>query len=326
MKTAVVYHYYEANSKYKDNFVFFLNTAILNELDYFIYISGTSTANLIKRKNIKYRYIENKNNDFGGLLEFNKEFKLVDFSTYIFINCSVRGPFVANYFHEKWYKIFSSKLSKDMPLVGSSINILPTSTKHSELFSKSYNFSSPYIHVQTAAYALSKKGYKILSKCGFFDENRQLEKNEVICRYEILMSQIFLNKGLSIGSILPTQEEFKGNKKYNRKLEDTSNNGDLLFKSAFFGRSISPLEIVFIKTNNHTKTNDNIISNRDLASYTFTSLSNKVSKGLLTDDGLELQERSAQQLLREEPITLFKNPKYIFREIKRRLKKKKRHY
>jgi len=46
----------------------------------------------------------------------------------------------------------------------------------------------------------------------------------------------------------------------------------------------------------------------------------------LTDDGLELQERSAQQLLREEPITLFKNPKYIFREIKRRLKKKKRHY
>jgi len=73
MKTAVVYHYYEANSKYKDNFVFFLNTAILDELDYFIYISGTCTANLIKRKNIKYRYIENKNNDFGGLLEFNKE-------------------------------------------------------------------------------------------------------------------------------------------------------------------------------------------------------------------------------------------------------------
>ena len=33
-----------------------------------------------------------------------------------------------------------------------------------------------------------------------------------------------------------------------------------------------------------------MISNRDLASYTFTSLTNKVSKGLLTDDGLELQE------------------------------------
>ena len=324
MKTAVVYHYYEANSKYKDNFVFFLNTAILDELDYFIYISGTCTANLIKRKNIKYRYIENKNNDFGGLLEFNKEFKLVDFSTYIFINCSVRGPFVANYFQEKWYKIFSSKLSKDMLLVGSSINILPTSTKHSELFSKNYNFSPPYIHVQTAAYALSKKGYKILSKYGFFDENRQLEKNEVICRYEILMSQIFFNNGFSIGSILPTQEEFIGNK-HNKILEETSNNGDLLFKSAFFGRSISPLEIVFIKTNNNTKTNDNMISNRDLASYTFTSLTNKVSKDLLTDDGLELQERSAKQLLREESITLFKNPKHIFREMKKRLKKKKRH-
>ena len=66
-----------------------------------------------------------------------------------------------------------------------------------------------------------------------------------------------------------------------------------------------------------------MISNRDLASYTFTSLANKVSKGLLTDDGLELQERSAKQLLREESITLFKNPKHIFREMKKRLKKKK---
>ena len=72
-----------------------------------------------------FNYIENKNNDFGRLVEFHKEFKLINFSTYIFINCSVRGPFEANYFQEKWYKIFSSKLSKDMPLVGSSINILP---------------------------------------------------------------------------------------------------------------------------------------------------------------------------------------------------------
>ena len=135
------------------------------------------------------------------------------------------------------------------------------------------------------------------------------------------MSQIFFKNGFSVGSILPSQEEFIGNK-HNKILEETSNNGDLLFKSAFFGRSISPLEIVFIKTNNNTKTNDNMISNRDLASYTFTSLTNKVSKSLLTDDGLELQERSAKQLLREESITLFKNPKHIFREMKKRLKKK----
>ena len=321
MKTAVVYHYFEANTLYKDNFVFFLNTAIMEELDYFIYISGSCTVNLLKRKNIRYKYIENKNNDFGRLVEFHKEFKSIDFSTYIFINCSVRGPFVANYFHEKWYRIFSSKLSKDMPLVGSSINILPTSTKHSELFSKSYDFSPPYIHVQTAAYALSKKGYEILSKKGFFDENRQLEKNEVICRYEILMSQIIFDSGRSIGSILPTQEEFKGNKN-NKIFKGTSNNGDHLFKSAFFGRSLSPLEIVFIKTNNNTKTNDNMISNRDLASYTFTSLSNKVSKGFLTNDGLELQRRSAKQLFLEEPILLSMNPKHIFREIKKHIKKK----
>ena len=314
MKTAVIYHYYEANSSYKDNFVFFLNTAIFDELDYFIYISGACTVNLLKRKNIKYRFIENKNNDFGGLLEFHREFKLVDFSTYIFINCSVRGPFVANYFHEKWYKIFSSKLSKDRLLVGSSINILPTSNKHSLLFSESYDYSPPYVHVQTAAYALSKKGYKILSKKRFFDENRQLEKNEVINRYEILMSQIILNNGFSIGSILPTQEKFNGNKN-NKIFEGSSNNGNPLFR-AFFGRLLSPLEIVFIKTNIKK------ISTRDLASYTFSSLSNKVSESFLTDDGLDLKRRSAEQLLLKEPNTLFKNLKHIYRKMKKQFKKK----
>ena len=130
--------------------------------------------------------------------------------------------------------------------------------------------------------------------------------------------------GFLLAQSYQLKKNLKGTK-YNKILEDTSNNGDLLFKSAFFGRSISPLEIVFIKTNNHTKTNDNNISNRDLASYTFTSLTNKVSKGLLTDDGLELQERSAKQLLREESITLFKTPKHILRAMKKRLKKKKIH-
>ena len=51
---------------------------------------------------------------------------------------------------------------------------------HSELFSKSYDFSPPYIHVQTAAYALSKKGYKILSKKGRGgDIEPQLKKNQI---------------------------------------------------------------------------------------------------------------------------------------------------
>ena len=315
MKTAVIYHYYEANLNYKDNFVFFLNTAIVDALEYFIYISSSCSVKLPKRKNIKYRYIENKNSDFGRLVEFHKEFQLIAFSAYIFINCSVRGPFIPSYFHENWYKIFSSRLSKDMALVGSSINILPSSTKHSELFSKSYLYKPPYIHVQTTAYALSQNGYNILSLKGFFDEDRLLGKNDVICRYEILMSQIILESGHSIGSILPTQHEFN-NEKIEPTFQSTTFNGDPLYKHAFYGRSISPLELIF------TKTNSNMISNRELASYTFTSLSNKANEDFTTEDGLELQKRSANQLLIEESILTSKNIKEMFRKIKKRIRAK----
>lgn len=317
MKTAIIYHYFEANLKYKDNFVFFLNTAIEEKYDYYIYISGSSSVKLPKRKNIKYRYIEDKNNDFGRLVKFHQEFQSLIFSTYIFINCSVRGPFLPSYFHEKWDTIFSSKLSKNIVLVGSSINLLPSSTKHSELFSQQYHFKPPYIHVQTTAYALSRNGYKILLEKGFFNEDRFLEKNDLICRYEILMSQIILASGHSIGSILPTQYEFN-NKKKDTEFQGTTNNGDPLYKYAFYGRSLSPLEIIFIKTNS------NMISNRELASYTFTSLSNKANGDFVTKDGRELQKRSKKQMLLEEPIFTLKNIKAIFKKIKKRIRAKKR--
>ena len=72
MKTAIIYHYFELNRSYKENFVFFLNTAIFDDAYYFIYISGNCSVKLPNLSNVKYFFIENKNNDFGAVTEFAK--------------------------------------------------------------------------------------------------------------------------------------------------------------------------------------------------------------------------------------------------------------
>jgi hypothetical protein len=48
MKTAIIYHYFELNKTYKDNFIFFLNTAIHDCANYYVYISGESSVQLPK--------------------------------------------------------------------------------------------------------------------------------------------------------------------------------------------------------------------------------------------------------------------------------------
>lgn len=225
------------------------------------------------------------------------------------------------YYPSRWYEILTSKLTNSVAIVGSSLNLLPENSFHSDYFKEKFNFSPPYIHVQTTAFALSSKGYRHLLKKGFFSVTENLSKNDVISHYEILLSQLLLNDGFSISSILPTYEEFSLSKR-DVVYFKTTKNGDPLYKSAFYGRTLSPLESIFIKTNR------DLISNKDLASYTFTALAYKSLNSFLTKDGLDLFENSQKKLHVEEsfPITMEKlksvlnNVKFNNRDLLRRFK------
>ena len=297
MKIATIYHYYELNETYKDNFVYFLNTSIVEEIEYFFYISSSCSVELPNLTNVQYTYIENKNNDFGAVVEFSRDKRSLSFDAYIFINSSVRGPFMPSYCSSNWHEIFTSRLSNNIAMVGSSINLLPEGSLISNYFKERFSFDPPYIHVQTTAYALSSAGYCLSLKEKFFDVNETLKKNDVISRYEILLSQILLNNNFSIASILPTHEEFSVSKR-GVNFKGTTKNGDPLNLAAFYGRTISPLESVFIKTNRK------LVSEKELASYTFTSLVLKDLNFSLTKDGLNLFQKSLEKLHAKESFTI----------------------
>lgn len=293
MKLAVIYHYFEKDEIYKENLVFFLSAALHEDVHYFIYISGACSANLPKRPNLHYEKIENKNNDFGGVVAFFNDPRSKGYDAYIFVNSSMRGPFLPTYHQDRWYAPFIARLSDKVALVGSSINHLPTDAPHSSLFAQDYGITPPYTHVQTTAYALSAAGAQCLLAQGFFDETQRLGKHDVVSRYEILLSQLLLKEGFEIAALLPTYERFSLSAP-ELPYEGTLEEGDPLFAKAFYGRTLSPLESLFIKTNR------NMISEKELASYTFTALATKEPESLSTE-GNRLRESAHQKALSKGP-------------------------
>lgn len=285
MRTAVVYHYFELNETYKDNFIFFLECGVDATADYFIYISGHHTVDLPTHENVNYFYIKNENNDLGSIIEFSKLRVSYTFDAYVFVNCSVRGPFFPTYYTQAWHKAFTSRLDNNIAMVGSSINLLPESFPSSIKFSRNEGYKAPFIHVQTYAYAISKEAFEILRSRSFFDISGPLPKDEIIQRYEIAISQEILREGFALSSLLQTQNCFTDDNR-NVNYQTTALSGDPAFRSAFYGRSISPFENIFIKTNR------NALTNVELASYTFSSLEEKKLQKFLSSQGTDLLERS----------------------------------
>ena len=67
-----------------------------------------------------------------------------------------------------------------------------------------------------------------------------------------------------------------------------------MFQGAFYGRSINPLEIMFVKTNR------NMISYNDLCSYTYTSLLNHCNNYALNKDGEDLLKVLSIEVLKNK--------------------------
>ena len=290
-KTAVVYHYYEADLLYKENLVFFLATAIEADVDYYIIIAGDCSIALPTLPNVTYIYTENRNNDYGGYAHFMHEHYEPIYDYIVFINSSVRGPFLVNYYDQSWLDVFINRLEGNVQLVGISINDLPQSSKYTQLFHAEYGYDRPYAHVQTTAYALTKKALGYLIDLGFYDTTETLSKANVIVRYELRLSQEIVRQGWEIAAVIPNYSENEGSTPY---VNPSTRRGDVLFFGGYFHRTLNPAEAVFIKTNR------NMVTRLQLASSTCTSLLSNLEKVGRFPEARALLDRQYQSLTRNK--------------------------
>ena len=241
-KYVCMYAYYEKNNQYKENLKFFLDKAILDYIDYYIIINGKCTLDLPNKKNITIIYRKNEGFDFGAWSYCVKKYIYKKYDYYIFINSSVRGPYLSNpneIWLEKFLKLFSNK---DVKLVGTSINICS--------YKKSYfKYDPPYTHVQSMFFILNNEGFNFLLNKQFFDDEEKLNKlniNQVILSKEITMSQLILKNNWNINCILPKYKDY--DYRLIKKNFNTSGE-DQYLKNTYFGDTIKPEEVIFFKIN-----------------------------------------------------------------------------
>lgn len=245
----VIYHYFEKDASYRDNFLHFLTFGVLSELDYLFVISGSYTVDLPKLPNVQYLYTQPKKSDFGGYAQLiNDGLNLEPYQNIFFINSSVRGPFIPPYHHQPWYESFLNLMQGDVGMVGTSICTLKTDFRHSIDYQLRFGGTPPYSHVQTMVYVLRREVLAQLIADGFYQEDRDTTKTLAIENYEIHLSQLVLKQGWNLRCLLP---EFNG---IDYRLPHTNPNpssivGDPNEVLGYFGRSAHPYETIFIKTN-----------------------------------------------------------------------------
>jgi hypothetical protein len=227
-----LYAYYEKNNDYKDNFKFFLENGILDYVDYYFIINDKCSVNLPEKKNIKIFNRKNIGYDFGAWSFGLEKLKNV-YDYYIFMNTSVIGPYLDNNnqdWLEKFMELFNTK---DVKLVGSTINILnpPHAT-----------------HVQTMFFILDREAIEFLNSKDFFNEKEinKYDFNSIVNKKEIGLSQYILKNNWNINCIIPYYRNLDYRTLYHN-INQPTEISDVVYNNSFFGRTLTPKEMVFYK-------------------------------------------------------------------------------
>lgn len=245
-----IYNYYEKDEHYKNNFKYFLENAIIDDVDFYIVINGKSTVEIPQRDNITVMQRENEGFDFGAWSHVVWRLPR-SYDYYFFINTSVKGPYLrddsvlwTNHFTRLFY-------DEHVKLVGTSIGLFKlqelANVNLAEKFNKKRNI---YAHVQSMFFCITHDYLEHLKSIDFFDEDALNEYKDmmyVIIDKEIGLSQIALNKGWNINSILPGYTGLD----YRVLDEDINPSagdyGDSYWSGAFFGGNIDKYDAVFFK-------------------------------------------------------------------------------
>jgi lipopolysaccharide biosynthesis protein len=236
-KTLILFVYAERNNKIiKDNLRFFLKCGLIKNDNYhYVFIlNGESSIEIPNRKNISIIERDNVGLDFGAWGAALSSVDINNYDYFIFINDTARGPFVPMYTKNDWIDMFLSRLNKKTKLVGPTINL------------------QYHIHVQSMCFCTDNIGLNLLLKNDIFLLNEKestltrSQKKRYIIKHEVRMSKIIIENGYEIESF---QLSYLGGEK---------NESDSQYTNGYFGTTLNPLEIMFIKTN---RINDKIVKN-----------------------------------------------------------------
>ncbi len=246
----ILYHYFEASPEYRDNLLHFLLFGWRPDAEIYVIQSSPCSVPLPAADNLHYVTAPNRNHDFGGYATALAG--PVDPAAHdhlLFINSSVRGPYLPPHLGNDWVAPFLAPFARpDVGISGASINILAADTIDSQNYARRHGGSPPFSHVQSMAYCLPRASLALLMDAGFFANDTALGKAEVIADYEIRLSQTLIAAGFDLACLLPEYDTIDYRRPHG-DINPTSLNGDACFADSYFGRTLHPYEVMFVKTN-----------------------------------------------------------------------------
>lgn len=242
-KTLIIYCGHEIN----ENLIFFCRNGYIDDPKYdFIFVFNNPRLKLefnLEKPNIKVIFRENIGYDFGawteilysresGKSEESEDYLYKKYNYFIFLNSTVRGPFLPAYYDQKkimyWPDLFTSKINNNVKLVGPAV----------VYFSKKPFISSAFL-------ATDRIGLEIgINDNIFHFSTIKMNKNDIIIKKELGLSKAILKAGYNIVSML----QYYKNVDLSKHISPISSICHLN-PDRYFGININPYEIIFIKTN-----------------------------------------------------------------------------
>lgn len=240
-----LYAYYEKDESYKRNCEYFIKHGVNEHADFVFVVNGKHTVQF--PPNVKVIERENSGYDFGAhTAALNSTANLEQYSHFIFVNSSVKGPYTAN-LNQPWQHVLTSMIKGDTKLVGTTINVMMDVHETHRAYLNQNGFKAPFSHVQTQVFAMDRECLTYLRDLVFVDQGGYSFR-DIIYKKEIALSQHVLAKGWNINCLAPKYRDID----YRKLLKDfnaTSANGDANFPGSYFGGTLTPHEIMFVKTN-----------------------------------------------------------------------------
>ena len=233
-KTLILYACHEIN----ECVIYFIKHGIFESENYKFVIICNNENILINAPNyVTIYYRENKGHDFGAWSYGLSKIDISIYDYFMFVNSSVIGPIVPDYYTGNWIDIFTSKITYHTKLYGSTINCAGFWT---------HKDPNLYAHIQSYAFCTDKIGIDILMSTKLLDiHNLSINYEDTIKNKEIKMSRDIVNAGYNIGCLLKQYDtidftNIKGND-FNICLENS------LGINCYKNTSCHPYEIIFIK-------------------------------------------------------------------------------
>ena len=248
-KILCIYHFFDGGIESRTNLAHFLAFGLHDDLDVHLLVSGEPCAELLEMGNVTTHVFANHNLDFGAISSFleAKRVNLSEYDAALVVNSSVRGPFCSPNQSKPWFRLITDKLNSSVVIAGPTVNELPSGNRWSGGYELVYGQRPHLAHVQTYCYAISIDFLQALLEFGFFSPQDEKPKLDVIRDYEIRMSGLALELGFQIDSLLPGYGPLAAAS--NLSGNDWAQNGDPVVNGGYFGRTLHPYEVLFVKTN-----------------------------------------------------------------------------